>query len=66
MKPNVKTICITVPNEAILKRLNSTPTLRNATRLSLKVGDNIERVNHFQFSKMMRMYPLVGCEIKEI
>ena len=63
---NVKKVEITVPNETILKRINSTPTLKRLSRLTLKVGSNIETVNHYQYSEMMRMFPIVGCEITEL
>jgi hypothetical protein len=33
---NIKTVKITVPNEQILKRLNSTPTFSRLSRLKLK------------------------------
>jgi hypothetical protein len=65
-KQNVKTVEITVPNEKILQRIKSTPALRSLSRLELKVGVNTENVNHFQFNNMMRMFPIAGCQIKEI
>lgn len=63
---NVKTVKITIPNEQILNRINSTPTFSRLSRLKLKVGENIENVNHAQFSDMNRLYPLVGVTIEEI
>jgi hypothetical protein len=66
MSQNVKTIKIIVPNEEVLKKINNTPTLKNLSRLVLNVGENIERVNHYQFSQIMRMFPIVGCNISEI
>ena len=66
MKKNVKKVLIHVPNEKILKRLNNTPSLKRLTRLTLKVGDNIEHVNHFQFSEQKRIYPIAGVTYKEL
>lgn len=63
---NIKTVQITVPNEQVLNRLNSTPTFNRLSRLKLHVGENIENVNHAQFADMVRLYPLVGVTVKEI
>jgi hypothetical protein len=63
---NIKTVKITVPNEQILKRLNSTPALNWLSRLKLQVGENIENVNHVQFSHMERSYPLIGVTVEDI
>jgi len=63
---NIKTVKITVPNEQILKRLNSTPTFNRLSRLKLQVGENIENVNHAQFADMVRLYPLIGVTIEEV
>jgi hypothetical protein len=65
-KKNVKTVKITIPNEIVLKRINSTPSLNRLSRLILKVGENLENVNHFQFAEQMRMFPIVGVKIEEI
>ena len=62
----VKTVKIAVPNEQILKRLNSTPTFNRLSRLKLQVGENIENVNHAQFADMVRLYPLIGVTIEEV
>ena len=62
----VKTVKITVPNEQILKRLNSTPTFNRLSRLKLQVGENIENVNHAQFADMVRLYPLIGVTVEEV
>lgn len=66
MKTNIKQVKIVIPNDIILKRVNSTPTLKRISRLNLVVGENIESVNHFQFSEMQRMYPILGIEITEL
>ena len=63
---NTKTVKITVPNEQILKRLNSTPTFSSLSRLNLQVGENIENVNHAQFAYMVRLYPLIGVTVEEV
>ena len=65
-KQNVKTVKITIPNEIVLKRINSTPSLNRLSRLILKVGENVENVNHFQFAEQMRMFPIAGVKIEEI
>lgn len=63
---NIKAIKITVPNEQILKRLNSTPTFNRLSRLKLQVGENFENVNHAQFADMVRLYPLIGVTVEEV
>jgi hypothetical protein len=65
-KQNVKTVTITIPNEVILKKINSTPTLNRLSKINLKVGENTENVNHCQFAGMMRMLPIAGAQIIEI
>lgn len=62
---NKKEITINVPNEQVLIKLNSTPTFNRLSRLNLKVGDNIEVVNHKQFADMIRLYPLIGVKVYE-
>lgn len=66
MKANIKQVKIVIPNETILKRVNSTPTLKRLSKLNLIVGENTENVNHYQFSEMKRMYPILGIEIIEL
>lgn len=63
---NIKTVKITIPNESVLKKINSTPTLKRLSRLTLKVGENIERVNHYQFSELKRMFPIAGAYVEEV
>lgn len=63
---NTKKVNINVPNEQILKRLNSTPTLSRLSRLNLQVGDNIETVNHKQYADMVRLYPLINITVTEL
>jgi len=55
-KRNVKTIKIFIPNEQILKRIKTTPSLNQWFRSDLKVGDNIENVNHVQFHNIMKLF----------
>lgn len=57
-KRNIKTIKLYIPNELILKKIKSTPTLNQWFRNELKVGDNIENVNHVQFHNIMRLFSL--------
>ena len=63
---NVKSVKITVPNEQILKRINSTPTFNRLSRLQLKVGDNFENVNHKIYADMLRLYSLIGVTVEEV
>ncbi len=66
MKPNVKTVRILIPDEFILKKITSTPTLKQLSRIELKVGENIENVNHYQYSRLLNMLPLIGCKVEEV
>lgn len=66
MKANIKQVKIVIPNEVILKRVNSTPTLKRLSKLNLVVGENTENVNHYQFSEMKRMYPILDIDIIEL
>ena len=63
---NIKKVVITIPNEIILKRVNSTFALNRLSRSNLIVGENEENVNHSQFAEMCRLYPLIGVNVKEI
>ena len=63
MRSNVKTIEVDIPNELILKKINTTPTLSRLFRSKLKVGKNTENVNHFQFSEIVRFMPILGVNI---
>jgi hypothetical protein len=63
---NTKKVNINVPSEAILKRLHSTPTFSRLSKHQLKIGDNVEVVNHKQFADMLRLYPLINVGINEI
>ena len=62
---NIKTVIIEIPNEQILKRLNSTPTFSRLSKLNLQVGKNRENVNHKIYSDMVRLYPLLNVLIYE-
>ena len=63
---NTKEVEIIIPNENILKRVNTTPTLKRLSKLSLRVGSNVETVNHYQFSEMKRMYSILDIKIIEL
>jgi DNA-binding TFAR19-related protein (PDSD5 family) len=65
-KKNVKSVKITVPNEQILKRINSTPAFNRLSRLKLKVGENFENVNHTIYADMLRLYPIIGVTVEEV
>jgi hypothetical protein len=66
MATNIKTVKITVPNEIILKKVNSTPVFQRLVRNKLKVGENIENVNHYQYSEILRMFTIAGCKVEDI
>ena len=66
MSKNIISVRITIPNADILKIISSTPALSKLSRLKLVVGDNFEKVNHFQFSEQMRMFPICGVKIELI
>jgi hypothetical protein len=55
-KRNIKTIKLYIPNIHILKRIKTTPSLNQWFRSDLKVGDNIENVNHVQFHNIMKLF----------
>ncbi len=52
---NIKTIVIYIPTEAHLRRILSTPALKQLFRGSLIVGDNTMNVNHYTYSQIERM-----------
>jgi hypothetical protein len=66
MKKNVKTVKIIIPNKNILERINTTPAFQKLSRLELIVGENIEKVNNFQYSEQKRMFPIIGVTVEEI
>lgn len=63
---NTKKVRINIPDEQILKRIATTPALKRLSRLVLKVGDNIETVNHKQFADMVRLYSLINVTVTDI
>lgn len=63
---NIKTVKIIISNEVILSKINKTFALKQLSRLSLKVGENIEKVNHYQYSEQKRMFACVGVEVVDI
>ena len=63
---NIKTVKIIVPNEMARKKANNVPTFKRLSRQQLKVGENIENVNHAQFADMKRLYPMIDISIEEI
>jgi hypothetical protein len=48
-KENVKIVKITIPNTSVLNLVTTTPSFQRLTKLKLVLGENIEKVNHFQF-----------------
>jgi hypothetical protein len=65
-KKNIKTIEIIVPNELILDKIVKTPTFAKLSKMKLKVGSNVENVNHYQYSNMVRLYSLIGVKVNEV
>lgn len=65
MKRNVKTVTFEVSNESILRRINNTPTFRNLLKSDAVLGTNFANVNHYTFSSMQRLFPLLGIEVIE-
>lgn len=63
---NVKTVKIIIPNDRVLKLVTSTPIYQRLTRLKLKIGENVENVNHSQYEAQMRMFPIAGAQIEDI
>ena len=63
---NVKKIKIIIPSEAVLKKINTTPALKQLVRTKLSVGENKENVNHQQFASIKRMFTIAGCKVEEI
>ena len=66
MLKNVKKVKIVIPNQLSLKMAKTIPTFSRLSRLELVVGENIETVNHKQFSDMIRLYPQINIEVEEI
>lgn len=65
MKRNVKKVTFDVSNEAILKRINNTPTFRNLLKSDAKIGTNFANVNHYTFNAMQRLFGILGIEVIE-
>lgn len=65
MKKNIKTVTFEVSNVSILRRINSTPTFRNLLKSDVTIGTNTVKVNHYTFSSMQRLFPLLGIEVIE-
>jgi len=63
---NVKTIKITVPNDTALSLVNRTPTLKQLVRQTLNVGENVENVNHYQYSRILAMFPSIGITVIDL
>ena len=63
---NIKAVKIIIPNERVLKILNSTPAFNRLSRLKLNVGENVENVNHRQYADMKRLYPVLSVSVEEI
>jgi len=55
MARNIKTIIVNVPSEMHLSKINSTFALKRLFRESLIVGNNTLKVNHFNYSEIVRM-----------
>jgi len=56
MRTNIKEITINIECDVRLKRINTTPTFKKLFgNNNLVVGDNLLRVNHFNYSEILRM-----------
>lgn len=60
---NTKKIVLEIPNEKVLKLINSTPSLRRLFTGTLKVGWNDQIVNHKQFFDITRTVGVIGCRV---
>jgi len=60
---NTKKIVLEIPNEKVLKLINSTPSLRRLFRGELNVGFNDQIVNHKQYFDITRTIGITGCRI---
>jgi len=60
---NTKKIILEIPNENVLKLINSTPSLRRLFIGELKVGWNNQTVNHKQFYDITRTVGVIGCRL---
>ena len=63
---NTLKINIYIPCEKVLNKIKTTPALNQLTRVNLVVGNNKETVNHYQYSRINNMFPLLGCIITKI
>lgn len=63
---NLINVNISVPNESVLNIVSKTPSFQRLTKLKLRVGDNIETVNNFQYSEQYRMFPIIGVVVTKI
>lgn len=63
---NVKTINVYVPDEIILKKITNIPTFNRVFSTKLTVGDNEMRVNHKQYSDIIRLKDMLsGVEVTD-
>ena len=65
MRNTIK-VKISIPNEIVLNRLRTTPTFQRLTRISLKLGENFETVNHFQYSEQVRLFTIAGAVVEKV
>jgi hypothetical protein len=63
---NTINVKISIPNEMVLKRLLFTPVFQRLTKIKLKLGDNFETVNHFQYSEQVRLFTIGGATVEKV
>jgi len=66
MKAKTKTVSIYIPDEIALNKALKIPAFQRLTKIKLQIGSNIEVVNHKCYADMIRLYPTIGINVKEI
>lgn len=63
---NTKKIKYVIDHPKRVKLFNSTPAFRELVRKDAKLGENIETVNHYQYSQILKMFPRLNIQVSEI
>lgn len=63
---NTKKIKYVIDHPKRVKRFNSTPAFRELVRKDAQLGENIEVVNHYQYSQILKMFPSLNIKVTEI
>lgn len=64
MKTNIKTIIVNIPSQKHLDKINNTFALKTLFRDELIIGDNEIKVNHFNYSSIVRMQCSIFTVVK--